>query len=372
MSAALSGPALPASPPPARPDEDAARAALEATVALSLRVLQAAMVVLALLFLGSGLFTVEPHEVALIRRLGKVEGSPETRELEPGAHWAWPVLDEVIRVPARRVERITTDAFALALRDDEAVTGRLRERKNGLDPEKDGGYFLPGDANILHASLAVRYQIARAYDLATTTTDGEALTRVLLARAAARAAAASPIDDLLTTRKEAFLESVRLEAQRSLDKLGCGIKLLGVELARDLTPPPQVREAFASVAKALQDRDRLQSEAQAIAAETRGRASSDAKRIREESHSQARALVGDLVADASVLEALLPEWRRDRAHLESRLLAEALARVRPEETFLVRPGDGLRIRRERDTKQQREEMFRRARGDAAPPEGGSK
>ena len=121
----------------APPDTDPARDALEATVSFSLRVLRGAMAVLAVLFLGSGVFTVEPHEVALVRRLGSVQGAPDRRVLQPGAHWAWPVLDEVVRVPALRDERLATDAFQLEARVSD-VTGKPPERTGGLDPERDG------------------------------------------------------------------------------------------------------------------------------------------------------------------------------------------------------------------------------------------
>src|SRR5581483_5738534 len=143
-----------------RPEErdDAARAALEATVSLSLRVLRAAMVVLAALFLGSSVFTVEPHEVALVRRLGRVEGAPDRRVLQPGAHWAWPVIDEVVRVPALRDARLETDSFQLDLRATELAGAKPVERTGGLDPERDG-YVITGDANILHATIAVHYVI---------------------------------------------------------------------------------------------------------------------------------------------------------------------------------------------------------------------
>ncbi len=340
--------------------DEVARAALDATVALSLRVLRGAMGVLLVLFLASGLFTVEPHEVALVRRLGKIQGSPEDRTLEPGAHWAWPVIDEVVRIPARRQEGLATNAFALALTDAEAVSSKPPERKGGIDPERDG-YLLTGDANVLHASLAARFQIVDPYAFSSRAIDATALARPILERACERSAAGRPVDELLTTKKEAFLEDVRSQAQTTLESLGAGIKILAVELTRDLSPPPQVRDAFASVARAAQDRDRMKSDALARAAEEKGMARANAARVREMSSSDAKRLRGEIEADAVVFQALLPEWKRNRKGLEDRLLVEALAKVRPEETFVVHPGETVRIKLERDTKDIREEMLRRAK-----------
>ncbi|HZU96660.1 MAG TPA: SPFH domain-containing protein [Planctomycetota bacterium] len=339
--------------------EEAARAALEATVSLSLRVLRGAMGVLVLLFLGSSVFTVEQHEVALVRRLGSVIGAPDQRVLPPGAHWAWPVIDEVVRVAARRDERLATDTFQLEARVTDVV-GKPPERKNGLDPERDG-YLITGDANVLHATIAVQWTIDDAYAFSSRAREVPELARPLLERAIAKTAAAMPVDDLLASRKETFLEEVRSELQRSLDALGIGVRAGTVFLAKDFAPPPQARESFAAVTKALQDRDTQISKARGEAAEVVGLARSEASRLRGEARSEAKRRTADVLADQAVFEALLPEWKRDPRAVKARLVADALARSRPEEGFVVPPGEEVRVRLERDTKPAQQKLLERAR-----------
>ena len=361
-------------PPGSGDPDDAARAALESTVTLSLRVLRGAMVVLGVLFLGSGLFTVEQGDVAFVRRLGKIQGSPDTRTLDPGAHWAWPAIDEVVRVPARRVERLATFAFALQLTNAEAVTGRPPKREGGLDPERDG-YLVTGDTNILHATFAARYDIDDPYAFASRAEDAVALARPVFERAITRAAAGSSVDDLLTARKEAFLQEVQTSAQETLSRLGTGIRLLGVELTQDLAPPPQVRDAFSAVARAAQDRDRLRSEARAAAAERHGQTLADAARAREQATSEAKREAGEVAADAAVFQALLPQWKSDRAGLADRLLRDVLAQAHLEETFVVRPGEGVRVRLERDRRELLQGLIDRSAASApapSPTDAGSK
>lgn len=352
---------------PADPDE-AARAALEGTVTLSLRVLRGAMVVLAVLFLGSGFFTVEQGDVAFVRRLGRIQGSAETRTLEAGAHWRWPAIDEVVTVPARRVAAIPTGAFALQVTNDEALGVKQPKREGGLDPERDG-YLVTGDANILHATFAARYDIENPYAFASCTEDAAALARPVIERAITRAAAARPVDDLLTARKEAFLQEVQSSAQETLHQLGTGIRILGLELTQDLAPPPQVREAFSAVARAAQDRDRLRSEARAAAAERHGQTLADAARAREQAASEAKRETGEVSTDVAVFRALLPQWRSDRAGVTARLLNETLAQARLEETFVVRPGEGVRVRLERDRRELIQGLIDRAAGPTEPPPG---
>jgi regulator of protease activity HflC (stomatin/prohibitin superfamily) len=76
-------------PPPSSgpPAEDASSQALGEAMRSSFVIVKIIMVALALVFLGSGFFTVAPQEQAIILRLGKpVEGG---RLFGPGPHWAF-------------------------------------------------------------------------------------------------------------------------------------------------------------------------------------------------------------------------------------------------------------------------------------------
>ena len=69
---------------------DAGSKSLADALRISFAVLKIIMVVLVVLFVTSGFFTVEPDERAVVLRLGKIRGdSSEQRILGPGAHWAY-------------------------------------------------------------------------------------------------------------------------------------------------------------------------------------------------------------------------------------------------------------------------------------------
>lgn len=342
------------------PRADAA-SALEDAVGLAFRVLQVVMALLVVAFLGSGLFAVAPHEVAFVVRLGQVD--PEPRG--PGAHLAWPVVDDVVRVDVGRSARHVTDAFDLQRgpRDlaTEAQGGRI-SRRGGIDPAREG-YLVTGDANLVHATLAARVVVTGPLRSLLTFEDGGAAVRALLERAAVHAAAGRPVDGLLGAGKGDFVDDLRRRLQDALDDLDAGLTVQGIDLERDVAPPPQVRDQFDAVHGAAQDRDRLRSEAQAEAARIRGEAIAAEARVRSAARARAEGLKGDALADAAVFEAQLLERRRDPVGYENRrvatLLAEALGGV--EEAFLVRDRGKLRLRIERDVRARRRELEERTR-----------
>lgn len=332
--------------------DETAASALEDAVGLAFRVLQVVMVLLVVAFIGSGMFTVAPHEVAFVVRLGTLDREPKG----PGAHLAWPVIDQVVRVDVGRATRHGTDAFDLMRSSQELTTGKV-ERKGGVDPAREG-YLVTGDANLVHAGLAVRVVVRDAVDSLLAFQDGGAAVQVLLERAAVHAAAGRSVDALLGAGKGDFTNHLRDQLQEALDGLGAGLTVQGIDLERDLTPPPQVRASFEAVQAAAQDRDRLRSEALAAASRARGEGVARAARVRAEARTAANRLRADAEADASVFAAQLEEHRRDPAgHAERRLaatLARAVADV--EELFRVRRGP-LRVRLERDVKARQDEVL---------------
>src|SRR4051812_8331661 len=80
---------------------DAGSQALTEALRSSFAIVRIVMVILVLVFLGSGFFKVEPNEKAMILHYGKPRGEGEGVKalLGPGLHWAYPYpIDEVKKI----------------------------------------------------------------------------------------------------------------------------------------------------------------------------------------------------------------------------------------------------------------------------------
>lgn len=346
------------------PSESRAADALEEAVGLAFRVLKGIIVLLGILFLGSGFFTLESHEVGYVRRLGQLD----TERLAPGIHWRWPVVDDAVRVDTRP-RTVKLDGFDLYRTKREIAEGTDPKREGGLDPARDG-YLLTGDANIVHVELAVlvaRRSPHTEADLRSV--DIDAVTAVLLERAAVHSAAYRKVESLLKA-KTSFLDSTRQELQASLTALEAGLEVQGLQLARDLRPSPQTKLAFDYVGQASQQADGLRASAERLADRIRNQAVVEAARVQARASSRAIEIVSDAAADRRQFDALLPSLAKGgperRRALEDRLLADALngAFDKVGEVFLVAEEGPLRIRLERDVTKVRRELQDKVRKEA--------
>src|SRR2546427_10885003 len=98
----------PRPPAPGVPD-DAGSQALAEALRRSFSLIRFVMIGLVIVFLGSGFFTVEQKEKAIILRLGKPVGEGEKALLGAGLHWSFPYpIDEVIKVPITEIQRVNS------------------------------------------------------------------------------------------------------------------------------------------------------------------------------------------------------------------------------------------------------------------------
>src|SRR5258705_900124 len=100
-------PTVPQRPLPPEPPEDAESQALADALKSSFGIVRVILVIMVIVFLGSGFFTVGPQEKSVILRLGKTVGKDEKSLLWPGPHLAFPYpIDEVVRIPVGQVQTI--------------------------------------------------------------------------------------------------------------------------------------------------------------------------------------------------------------------------------------------------------------------------
>ena len=87
---------------------DPGATALAEALRSSFVIVKAVMVVLLVVFLGSGFFKVGPDERAIILRLGKPVGAGEAALLGPGLHWSWPYpIDEYRKVSISGIQKMS-------------------------------------------------------------------------------------------------------------------------------------------------------------------------------------------------------------------------------------------------------------------------
>ena len=213
-------------------------------------------------YVWMGLAQIEPDEQAVVLRLGRW-----TRTLEPGLRWHAPGLE---RLEKRRVTVTREQEFG------------YRTLSPGPPPEYEDRpeekRMLTGDANLADVEFVIQYRIIDLAAYLFKLKDVPAVLRDVSQAVMREVVAKSPIDDVLTAVKGPIQDEARERIQEVLDGYGAGVLIQSVQL-QDVEPPAPVQAAFADVASAEQDRERLILEAQGYADQVVPRARGDVQEL---------------------------------------------------------------------------------------------
>jgi len=304
----------------------------------------------ALLWFASGFFTVDPGDVGIRLRFGRVVAT----DLGPGWHFRlpWPVESHhlVARDRIRRLEfglpsALSREATTRAQLRDRPTFGSspAPEQTSGVWFQKDmapeGPSLLTGDGNLIDLKSTVQYRVKNALAFAYNIAEPDILVRSTILSALRDVVAGHAIDAVYTSAREEIERSTREGAQAMLDRYQCGIELLTVRLIY-VHPPEAVHDAFRDVASAQEDKLRTINLANGFAVEKINEAKGEAAAMQAaaEAYKEQRikAAQGDATGFALRLEAYkqAPELTKFRLQIET--LEDTLPGVRK----FVRPGTG--------------------------------
>ncbi|MBP7020645.1 MAG: protease modulator HflK [Planctomycetes bacterium] len=294
--------------PNSQEEMDSAGSSLLEALNLSFRILKGIMVLLLILFLSSGIFTVDQNEEAMILRFGKVQGTKADRILKPGLHWTWPYpLSDIIRIPTGKEHTLTIKSFWY----HESMDTKSSKIPESLDPEVDG-YCITGDANIIHYQWQVRYLITDPYLYHTRFKDPENMLESIVASSIVKTTATFEVHDALRNKIDDLRSKVKEDSQEVLDKLECGISLQGVVVPQ-VVAPRQVQDAFQEVIRAKTEFDKKIDEARNYQKQILNIAEGEQAEILAKAHNDALQIQKELESQSGYFQNLIQHYDQNTA-----------------------------------------------------------
>ncbi len=282
---------------PEKPVQDVQEETLDAaqqSVADALKVcfflLKVVMLIIIVLYLCSGIFSVPQQHDAVRLRFGKIVTSDDgTQVIKPGSlHFALPFpLEQVVKVNTAPQNMLITRDFWYSLNDQQMTMkiDDLAGQKSGpLNPEQDGS-LITGDANIVHAQFALGYQVTDTIKFITNVGDPALSGRGFMAeRIVGDAVRTAVIETVATLSADQIIagnvgkDQIVALAQKRLNALNTGITILPERF--NMTSPSSIplatREAFLMVVSADNEKAKKIEEAKRersrVLAETAGEA----------------------------------------------------------------------------------------------------
>ncbi len=266
------------------------------------------------LWVATGLFTVQPSEMALKTLFGRYNA-----KVGSGLHYNWPYpVGGVIKLP---VEVRNSISVGFAAR----VDGRTGSQATIDVPEES--LMLTGDENIADVKFVVIWQIDRSKpeDFAFNVRRPESTIKAVAESAIREVVGRTQFQRIVTERK--LIEpAVQELTQRVLNDYNAGVEIVQVQL-QSVDPPEQVIAAFRDVTAAQQDQDRMRNEAEAYANKVVPEARGASARITQEAEAYRQQTVAEANGQASRFDQVYTEYNKAPAVTRQRLYLETMERV---------------------------------------------
>jgi membrane protease subunit HflK len=260
-------------------------------------------------YLASGISVIQPDEEAVVSRFGRA-----VRRVPPGIHYRLPF-------PVERVERLKTKEIKRM-----SVGFKIIDQIQGRAPTREETQFLTGDENIINLQMMVQYTISDPVAFLFRAAHVPQMVRRAGEAALTETVGAMGVDDLLTAKKLQVQTTVKQRMQEALDRYDAGVRILAAHLT-DVSPPPEVADAFRDVASAREDRNRFVNEAHGYVSDLLPQARGEAQKAREAAQAYEADVVNKATGDAERFSKAYAEYRRARSTTATRLYLETVEQV---------------------------------------------
>jgi membrane protease subunit HflK len=320
---------------------DAGSQALAEALGSSFAIVKIVMLLMVVLFLGSGFFQVGPSEKAVILRFGRPVGEGKGVLLGPGLHWSFPYpIDEVVKIPITEIQKVTSTTGWYFTTPEQELSGEELPAGPSLNPAIDG-YAITADRNIVHTRATLNYHIedpiAYIFNFASASnTIQNTLNQALLSTAAK-----FNVDDILTRDAAGFQDAVlaRVSDLTEQDQLGIVIDNCQVFSVA----PRQLKDVFDRVTIAQQNQSKQIYDANTYRDKTLLNAAAQASAITTEAATASTNYVKAIQADAKAFTDVLPAFEANQNLFAQQKVAETMALVLTnvqDKIFLPERADG--------------------------------
>jgi len=221
-------------------------------------------------------------------------------------------------------QRVTT-----TLREEFGYRSKSGAPNAEVEEHPEEKRMLTSDENLVDVDFVVQYRIGDVRDwlLNFRPEEREAVIRDA-ARSVVRAVVAqNPIDQVLTARG-LIHDTVREELQATLDSYRAGVRVENIQL-QDVAAPEPVREAFADVTSAQQDRERAVLEAQGYADKVVPEAKGRSEEAVNLAHAYHEKRILEAQGETASFQAVLGEYKKAPEVTRQRLYLETLEAILP-------------------------------------------
>ena len=266
-------------------------------------------VVLALFAIYSSFYTIDPGEVGVIQRFGKLSSYSD-----PGLHLKIPVVDKLTVVDVEKVRRIE-----IGFRSDRSRISVVQE-----------SLMITKDENIVDAQAIIQWKIKDPGNYLFKVWNVESTIKSTAEVALRSSMGVTNIDDALTTGRDLIQSNTRAFLQKLLDSYSSGVAITDVKL-QIVDPPEEVKDAFNEVVRAKEDKEKLINNAKGYFEDVIPKARGEAEKMIRQSEAYREQRISKAQGDVARFNQIYSEYRKDKETTKTRIYLEKM------ESILQRP-----------------------------------
>lgn len=266
------------------------------------------LAVLAVVWLGTGVYLVSPAESAVIQRFGAWVRTQNTPGL--GLHFPWPI--EQHKIVNTQLDRRVTIGFKGDGDDSIHVAAE--------------SLMLTEDANIVDINVIVLWNIDNAENYLFKVVDPDMTIKQVGESALREAVGQAPLQKIITEGRNEVATRMQDRMQAILNAYGAGVSIKQV-LIQEATVHPDVLEAFDDVVAARQDAERYQNEATIYRNDIIPAARGEAIKITQAAQAYKDAQIAKAEGDAKRFDEVYAAYKSGQDVTRNRLYIEAMESI---------------------------------------------
>src|SRR5687768_12107596 len=274
-----------------------------------------ALAIIAVIFISTTWFTVDPEETGVVLRFGRF-----SRTVPSGLHLKLPFpFENVIKVP---VERQLKEEFG------------FRTREAGVQTEysdadlTEESLMLTGDLNVAVVEWTAQFRVRDPYKYLFKVRNVRTTFRDMNETVMREVVGDRSVNEVLTVGRQEIAAEVEQGLQKLCDQYETGIKVEQIVL-QDVNPPDPVKPSFNEVNQAQQEREKLINEARAGYNQTIPRASGRAEQTIEQAEGFATDRVNRARGDAELFIQVHAAYQRAPEVTRRRMYLETMSQIYP-------------------------------------------
>ena len=271
------------------------------------------LVIIGLIWVGSGLYRVLPDEQGVVLRFGKF-----VKTTQPGLNYHIPFPVESVLTP--KVTKVNRMDVGFRSSSDTGFSS------GGVADVPEESLMLTGDENIVNIDFSVFWVIKDAGKFLFKIQDPEGTVKAAAETAMREVIARSNIQPILTEGRSVIETDTQEIIQEILDEYNSGIQITQVQTQK-ADPPDQVIDAFRDVQAARADMERSKNEAEAYRNDVIPRARGEAAKILQAAEAYKKEVVAKAEGEASRFLSIYNEYAKAKKVTQERMFLETMERV---------------------------------------------